>query len=87
VVDLCRDLERRFLPARMLHVIGCAEAILRNRLGTSDVHLGKHWGERFLDRHPKLKLTTSKLIDERCVMAKNPYYIMEFYILVGVLMC
>jgi hypothetical protein len=84
VVGVCQRMEHRFLPVRMTHVIGCAEAILKNRLQTKDVHLGQHWGECFMKRHPELKLTTSKRIDERRVMAKNPSYIMEFYVLVSI---
>jgi hypothetical protein len=37
-----------------------------------------------MKQHPELKLTTSKHIDEHCVMAKNPSYIMEFYVLVSI---
>lgn len=76
-------MERRFLPVRMTHVVGCAEKILNNRLGTTDAHLGQHWGQRFMERHTELRLTTSKRIDERRVMAKNPAYVMEFYVLVS----
>jgi hypothetical protein len=77
-------MEWRYLPVRMADVIGYGEQILNNRLGTSDAHLGENWGQRFLHRHSsEPQLTTSKRIDEQRVMAKNPTYVMEFYVMVS----
>lgn len=76
-------MERRYLPFRLADVVACAEAIRNNRLGFSGAKLGRHWREQFLSRHPELKLTTSKRIDEKRVMAKNPAYIMEYYVMVS----
>jgi hypothetical protein len=78
----CHEMERRFLPVRLTHVIACAESILNHRLATTDAHLGENWYQRFLDQHPDFRLTTKKRIDEKRVMARNPAYIMEFYVLV-----
>jgi hypothetical protein len=83
VVSWCHRQERRFLPVRLVHIIGCAETIWNNKNGTSGEHLGVHWSEGFMKRHPELTLMTSKRIDEKRVMAKNPAYIMEFYVLVS----
>jgi hypothetical protein len=79
----CHQMERRYLPVRLSHVIACAESILNNRRATTDAHLGENWYRRFLERHPNFRLTTSKRIDEKRVMARNPAYIMEFYMLVS----
>lgn len=83
IVAWCRRMERRYLPVRLIHIVGCAEAIWNNKNGTTNEHLGQHWVTGFMKRHPELKLTTSKRIDERRVMAKNPEYIMEYYTLVS----
>ncbi|KAG9121440.1 hypothetical protein FRC07_002603 [Ceratobasidium sp. 392] len=81
VVAWCKQMEQQFLPVRLPHIVGCAELILRNRPGVSSVKLGRHLIERFLARHPELKVTTNKRVDERRVMAKNPVNIMEFYVM------
>ncbi|KAF8593389.1 hypothetical protein BDV93DRAFT_398624, partial [Ceratobasidium sp. AG-I] len=60
IVAWCRRMERRYLPVRLIHVVGCAEAIWNNKNGTLDEHLGRHWVTGFMEQHPKLKLTTSK---------------------------
>lgn len=85
VVLWCHQMERRYLPVRLAHVIGCAEMIGNNKNGTAGEHLGVNWSVGFMKRHPELTLTTNKRIDERRVMAKNPAYIIEFYVLVGYL--
>lgn len=79
-------MERRYLPVRPVHLVSCAESILAHRLG-SEVTLGRHWIARFLDRHPQVMKKQSHTIDQRRVMAKNPEYIMEFYILVSRFKC
>ncbi|EUC57432.1 pogo transposable element protein, putative, partial [Rhizoctonia solani AG-3 Rhs1AP] len=77
-------MECRFLPVRMIHVVGYGKQILNNRLGTNDAHLGHNWGRRLLERHSsELQVTTSKRIDEHRVMAKNPVYVMEFYVILS----
>ncbi|KAF8599800.1 hypothetical protein BDV93DRAFT_399372, partial [Ceratobasidium sp. AG-I] len=63
LVDLCRKIEQCFLPVRISHIVACAKMILSKREGSEDVHIGDHWAERFLHRHPELKLTTSKRIN------------------------
>ncbi|KAF8758803.1 zinc finger protein [Rhizoctonia solani] len=52
-------------------------------MGDPAAYLGKHWIEQFLNCHPELKVTTSKRIDEKCVMAKNPANVMEFYVILS----
>lgn len=64
VVLWCQRMERHYLPVRLAHIIGCAEMIWNNKNGTSGKHLGTHWYEGFMQRHPELAVTTSKRIDE-----------------------
>jgi hypothetical protein len=79
-------MERHYLPVRLSHIVGCAETIWNQKNNTTEEHLGTHWYEGFMKRHPELTITTSKRIDERRVMAKNPAYIIEFYVLVSFLL-
>lgn len=74
-------MERRFLPVRLIHLLSCAESILSKRLGNA-VTIGRHWVARFLGRHPELLTKQGRVVDQKRVMAKNPEYIMEFYIMV-----
>ncbi|KAF8721838.1 DDE superfamily endonuclease, partial [Rhizoctonia solani] len=60
-----------------------AEIVRWNCMGDPAAYLGKHWIEQFLNRHPELKVTTSKRIDEKRVMAKNPANVMEFYVILS----
>lgn len=81
IVAWCDQMERRFLPVRLSHLRDYAEAILRGQHGpNADNMLSEHWDDRFQQRHPELRVTTSKQIDEKRVMAKNPEYIMDFYV-------
>ncbi|KAF8594770.1 hypothetical protein BDV93DRAFT_549088 [Ceratobasidium sp. AG-I] len=75
--------EQVLTPAQEDELIAwaCAEAILREKYGPdANIILGEHWDERFCKRHPEVKVTTSKAIDEKRVMAKNPAYVMDFYV-------
>ena len=75
-------MERQFLPVRLMHIILCAEMIWNKKNNTKGKHLGLHWHEGFIQCHSELALTMNKRINVQQVMAKNPAYIIEFYVLV-----
>ncbi|CAE6401416.1 unnamed protein product [Rhizoctonia solani] len=83
IVLWCHQIEQQYLPLRLVHLIACAEMIWNNKNGTTGKPLGVHWYEGFMEHHPDLTFTTNKQISERRVMAKNPAYIMEFYVLLS----
>ncbi|KAG8703258.1 hypothetical protein FRC09_004268 [Ceratobasidium sp. 395] len=82
VVGMCKDMHARFLPVRLPLLRAYAEAILQEQAGPdAHVTVGEHWADRFQKRHPELHVMTSKAIDEKRAMAKNPANIMELYVL------
>ncbi|KAG8743240.1 hypothetical protein FRC10_000241 [Ceratobasidium sp. 414] len=81
IVAWCAEMERQFLPVRVSHIRAYAEAILHKQaVPGAEVKLGEHWVDRFQARNPELRVVTSKQIDQKWVMAKNPTNIMDYYV-------